>query len=66
MTARSRWRLHETGPARRGRLLGCTVKEISAYSENLNLTDALEQQRPSHPDEEGEGPPVRGRRAACL
>ena len=30
----------------RGRLLGCTVKEISARSENLNLTDALEQQRP--------------------
>jgi hypothetical protein len=31
-------------PARRGRLSRCTVKEISAGSENLNPTDALEQQ----------------------
>jgi hypothetical protein len=41
-----------TYPTRRGRLSRYTVKEISAGFENLNLTDALEQQRPNHPDEE--------------
>ncbi len=48
-------------PARRGRPSRCTVKEIPAGSENLNLTDALEQQRLSHPDE---GAPA-GLRPAC-
>jgi hypothetical protein len=47
--------------AQRGRLSRCTVKEIPAGSENLNLTDALEQQRPGHPDE---GAPP-GLRPAC-
>jgi hypothetical protein len=30
-----------------------TVKEIRRVPKNRNLTDALTQQRPKHPDEEG-------------
>jgi hypothetical protein len=51
-TARENWLPSRPRPARIGRLSRRTVKEIRRGFKNRNLTDALKQQWPSHPDEE--------------